>query len=92
VESGVEFEEGKHSEERILDSDLIVKSPGIPFTTPLMKKAVDKGLAVIDELELAHHVSNGKIIAITGHKWKDDYYAFDLPSAKECWAQCGLGG
>nr|WP_295870038.1 UDP-N-acetylmuramoyl-L-alanine--D-glutamate ligase [uncultured Chitinophaga sp.] len=67
----IPFEEGHHSWDVILGADEIVKSPGIPEKTELMKKVREKGVAVISEIELAYRFSKGKkIIAITGSNGK----------------------
>lgn len=67
---GVEWEQGKHSEERILNSKLIVKSPGIPETTPLVLKALAKGIPVISEIEFAGYYTDAKTICVTGSNGK----------------------
>jgi UDP-N-acetylmuramoylalanine--D-glutamate ligase len=46
--AGIEFEEGKHTEERIFAADLIIKSPGIPSTVAVVQQAMQKGIAVVD--------------------------------------------
>ncbi|WP_367203941.1 UDP-N-acetylmuramoyl-L-alanine--D-glutamate ligase [Algoriphagus sp.] len=92
MDAGIEFEEGKHSEERILDVDLIIKSPGIPFSIPIIQKALDQGLAVVDELELAHHFSNGKVIAITGTNGKTTTTLLTYHLLKEAGLNVGLAG
>ena len=69
--NGIEFEEGKHSEEKILSADEIMKSPGIPEKNELVKKIRAKGISVISEIELAYRFKgNSKIIAITGSNGK----------------------
>ena len=49
----VEWEEGKHSGEKILNANLVMKSPGIPDKAPLVKELVEKGIPVISEIEFA---------------------------------------
>jgi UDP-N-acetylmuramoylalanine--D-glutamate ligase len=66
----IEFEEGKHSEEKILHTDILIKSPGIPDTVPVVVRAREKGIEVIDEIEFAYRFINGRIIAITGTNGK----------------------
>lgn len=67
----IPFEEGHHSWDTILGADEIVKSPGIPEKSELMKKVREKGVPVISEIELAYRFSKGKkIIAITGSNGK----------------------
>lgn len=69
---GVDYEEGGHSEERILACDEIVKSPGIPEKIALIKTALSKGIPVISEIEFAYRYlpESAKVIAITGTNGK----------------------
>jgi len=66
----IQFEEGKHSEDKILNADLIIKSPGIPDKAEIIKRARAKGIDVIDELEFAFRYLKGTVIAITGTNGK----------------------
>lgn len=66
----IEFEEGKHSEEKILNASLVVKSPGIPEKAEIIKKIKAKGIELIDEIEFGFRYINGKVIAITGTNGK----------------------
>src|SRR6478609_4810764 len=66
----IEFEEGQHSEEKIINADLIVKSPGIPEKAEIIKKAKAKNIEIIDEIEFACRFTDAKIIAITGTNGK----------------------
>ena len=66
----IAFEEGVHSEDKILNADIIIKSPGIPDKTELIKKVKAKGIEVIDEIEFAFRFTSAKIIAITGTNGK----------------------
>ncbi len=68
--NNIVFEEGGHTEERVLAADEIVKSPGIPDSAPLVIAALRKGIPVISEIELAYRYCNGKIIGITGSNGK----------------------
>jgi UDP-N-acetylmuramoylalanine--D-glutamate ligase len=68
---GIDFEEGGHTEEKILNADEIMKSPGIPDKNELVKKVRAKGIPVISEIELAYrHKGNSRIIGITGSNGK----------------------
>ncbi len=69
---GVEYEQGGHSINRILQSDEIIKSPGIPDKVSLIQEAVAKGIAVISEIEFAYRYipSSSKVVAITGTNGK----------------------
>lgn len=90
--NGIPFEEGGHSEERILEADMIIKSPGIPTQTSVISKALDKGIAVVDELEFAHHFSNGKTIAITGTNGKTTTTLLTHHLLKSAGIDVGLAG
>ncbi|MFT4093598.1 MAG: UDP-N-acetylmuramoyl-L-alanine--D-glutamate ligase [Niabella sp.] len=69
--AGIEWEEGQHDEERILQADEVMKSPGIPEKNELVKKIRKKGIPVISEIELAYrHAGDSKIVAITGSNGK----------------------
>jgi UDP-N-acetylmuramoylalanine--D-glutamate ligase len=67
---GIAFEEGGHTEEKVLNANLIIKSPGIPKKADIVKKAKAKKIVVIDEIEFACRYLKGKIIAITGTNGK----------------------
>lgn len=66
----IEAEEGKHTEEKILSADLIIKSPGIPDKAEIIRKVKDRGLPIIDEIEFAYSFLKGKTVAITGTNGK----------------------
>jgi UDP-N-acetylmuramoylalanine--D-glutamate ligase len=67
---GIDWEEEQHSEEKILNADFVMKSPGIPDTVPLVKKLKDKGIPVISEIEFAAKHTDATIIGITGSNGK----------------------
>ena len=69
-ENNIEFEHEKHTEDKILSADLIIKSPGIPETSPIVVKALAKGIKVISEIEFAGYYTNAKMISITGSNGK----------------------
>lgn len=66
----VVFEEGKHTEERILEADVVMKSPGIPDKVALIQKLKKKEVRVISEIEFASHYTNATIVGITGSNGK----------------------
>lgn len=66
----VDWEEKQHSEERILEADIVMKSPGIPDKVPLVQKLKEKGVPVISEIEFAAQFTNAQIIGITGSNGK----------------------
>ena len=67
---GIDWEEEHHSEDRILKADLVMKSPGIPDTVPLVQRLVEKGIPVISEIEFASRYTDAKIVGITGSNGK----------------------
>lgn len=70
VRNKIEFEEQQHTEEKILNADLVIKSPGIPDKAEIVKKLKAKGVEIIDEIEFGFRYINGKVIAITGTNGK----------------------
>ncbi|MFT6935518.1 MAG: UDP-N-acetylmuramoylalanine--D-glutamate ligase, partial [Maribacter sp.] len=67
---GIDWEEENHSEDHILEATIVMKSPGIPDTVPLVKQLVAKGIPVISEIEFAAKYTDAKIIGITGSNGK----------------------
>lgn len=67
----IPFESGTHDVERILEADEVMKSPGIPEKSELVKQIRAKGIPVISEIELGYrYKGSSKIIAITGSNGK----------------------
>ncbi|TFE03574.1 UDP-N-acetylmuramoyl-L-alanine--D-glutamate ligase [Jeotgalibacillus sp. R-1-5s-1] len=71
LDQGIKVICGSHPVE-LLDEgfELIVKNPGIPYTNPLIQGAIEKGLPVITEVELAYHINESTLIGITGTNGK----------------------
>jgi len=70
LSNGIEFEEGKHSENLILSADEVIKSPGIPDKAPIIVSLHEKGIPVISEIEFAGRYCKGIKICITGSNGK----------------------
>jgi len=70
VAAEITFEEGKHTVSAILNTDLVVKSPGIAPSVSIVKQLDENEILVIDEIEFAATFTKGKIIAITGTNGK----------------------
>ncbi|MFA5556498.1 MAG: UDP-N-acetylmuramoyl-L-alanine--D-glutamate ligase [Flavobacteriaceae bacterium] len=70
IQNQIEWEDQKHTEEKILDADLVMKSPGIPDKAPIVKKLKEKGIEVISEIEFASRFSKAYTVAITGSNGK----------------------
>ncbi|SFA90730.1 UDP-N-acetylmuramoyl-L-alanine--D-glutamate ligase [Algoriphagus aquimarinus] len=88
----IPFEEGTHTEEQILNADLIIKSPGIPSNVAIVQKAIKARIHVIDELEFAFGYSKGKVIAITGTNGKTTTTLLAYHLMKEAGLDVGLAG
>lgn len=88
----IEFEEGGHSPGRLLDSDEMIKSPGIPFENELVRQALERGIPVIDELEFAARYSQGKVIAITGTNGKTTTSLLTFHLLQKAGIDVGLAG
>lgn len=90
---GIEWEAGKHTEEKILNADEVMKSPGIPEKNDLVKKIRKKGIPVISEIELAYrYKGNSKIIGITGSNGKTTTTALTWHICKTGGLDCALVG
>ncbi|MCL4162817.1 UNVERIFIED_CONTAM: hypothetical protein GTU68_003289, partial [Idotea baltica] len=90
--AGIDFEEGKHSEKRILKSDLVIKSPGIPDKAPLVKALRNNGNLIISEIEFASKYTSAKLIGITGTNGKTTTAMLTYHLLKEGGLHVGLAG
>lgn len=66
----IEWEEGHHTEEKILSADEVIKSPGIPKEAPMIQKLIKQGTHIISEIEFAGRYTHSKMICITGSNGK----------------------
>ena len=89
---GIEWEELHHSEEKILNADEIIKSPGIPCDAPMVKKAVEKGIGIISEIEFAGRYTHSKMICITGSNGKTTTTSLIYHIFKQAGYDAGLAG
>ncbi|MDX8338585.1 UDP-N-acetylmuramoyl-L-alanine--D-glutamate ligase [Draconibacterium sp. IB214405] len=88
----IDFEEGHHSEEKILSAELVVKSPGIPETAPLVKKLKEQGTPVISEIEFGGRFSSAKTICITGSNGKTTTTLLTYHILQKAGVNVGLAG
>ncbi len=88
----IPFEEGGHTEERILDAKLIIKSPGIGDKVPIMQKVAELNIPVLDEIEFAFQYTKAKIIAITGTNGKTTTTLLTYHLMKAAGIRVGLAG
>ena len=88
----ISWEEGHHTEDKVLSADEIVKSPGVPLTAPLIAKAMAKGIPVISEIELAGRYTDAKMVCITGSNGKTTTTLLTYHIFKEAGLNVGLAG
>jgi len=86
------FEEGNHTESKILEADLVMKSPGIPDKVALVKQLKSKGIPVISEIEFASKYTNGVIVGITGSNGKTTTTMLVNHILKKANLNVGMGG
>lgn len=91
-DEGIEFEEGGHTESRLLCADLVVKSPGIPPTAPLVMKFAAQGTPIISEIEFASRYTDAKMICITGSNGKTTTTLLTYHILKKAGLNVGLAG
>ncbi|MBV6646680.1 MAG: UDP-N-acetylmuramoyl-L-alanine--D-glutamate ligase, partial [Cyclobacteriaceae bacterium] len=89
----IAFESGGHTEDQILQADIVIKSPGIPDTVPLIQHLIAKGVEVISEIEFAFRfISNAKVIAITGTNGKTTTTLLAYHLLKNAGLDVAMGG
>ena len=88
----IPFEEGKHSDELILNADEVIKSPGIPATAPMVQKIEGHGINVISEIEFAGRYDSAKKICITGSNGKTTTTSLIFHLLQQAGLNVGLGG
>ena len=88
----IPFEEGGHTEEKVLSADEVVKSPGIPSTVKMVRELEDKGIHIISEIEFAGRYDSAKKICITGSNGKTTTTSLIYYLLKNAGLNVGLGG
>ncbi len=89
---GIEWEEGQHTEEKILNADEVIKSPGIPKEAPIVQKLIAKGTHIISEIEFAGRYTDAKMICITGSNGKTTTTSLIYHIIKSAGYDVGLAG
>ncbi len=92
IDRQFDFEEGKHSEEKILNADVVIKSPGIPEKAPIIKKLREKGVHIISEIEFAGEYTSAKKICITGSNGKTTTTLLTYHMFQKAGLNVGLAG
>ena len=92
-DNGIEFEEGIHTIDKILNADEVMKSPGIPEKNEMVKSIRKKGIPVISEIELAYRFKgDSKIVAITGSNGKSTTTALTYHICQTAGLSCAMVG
>ena len=89
---GIAWEEGHHTEEKILDADEIIKSPGIPKEAPMIQKLMAQGTHIISEIEFAGRYTHSKMVCITGSNGKTTTTSLIYHIFKSAGYDVGLAG
>ena len=92
VINGIAWEEEKHTEDLILNADIVMKSPGIPEKSPIVKKLLAAGIKVISEIEFAKPYTEALTIGITGSNGKTTTTMLTHHLLKSAGLNVGLGG
>lgn len=90
--NGIAWEEEKHTEDLILNADVVMKSPGIPEKSPIVKKLREKEIPVISEIEFAAPFTSATIIGITGSNGKTTTTMLTYHLLKSAGLNVGMGG
>jgi UDP-N-acetylmuramoylalanine--D-glutamate ligase len=88
----IDWEEEQHTEAKILNAEVVMKSPGIPETVSIVKQLVEKGIPVISEIEFAAAFTSAKIIGITGSNGKTTTTKFVHHILKNAGIKVGMAG
>jgi UDP-N-acetylmuramoylalanine--D-glutamate ligase len=92
LKNGISHEEGKHTESIILCADEVIKSPGIPDSSPLIRTLAERNIPVISEIEFSSRFTTVPIIAITGTNGKSTTALLTYHLLKEAGFKTGLAG
>ena len=91
-QNGIAWEDGQHTETRILEADEVIKSPGIPLNAPLIQKLQAQGTPIISEIEFAARYTNAKMICITGSNGKTTTTSLIFDILRRAGLNVGLAG
>lgn len=90
--NGIEWEEGRHTEDKILNADEVVKSPGIPPTAPLVVKLRNRNIPIISEIEFGARYTDAKMVCITGSNGKTTTTLLTYHILRNAGINVGLAG
>lgn len=90
--NGIQWEDEKHTEDFILNADVVMKSPGIPEKAPIVKKLLERNIPVISEIEFAIQYTDATTIGITGSNGKTTTTLLTYHLLKQGGLNVGLAG
>lgn len=90
--AGIDFESEQHTESKIMNADLVVKSPGIPDRIELIQNLRNEGIPVVSEIEFASRYYQGRILAVTGSNGKTTTTRLAHHLLINAGVEAGLGG
>ena len=90
--NGIKWEEETHTEKKILNADIVMKSPGIPDKVDIVKKLAKRGIPIISEIEFAAPYTKATTIGITGSNGKTTTTMLTYHLLKSAGLNVGLGG
>lgn len=91
-EYGLDFEQGGHTDAKILDAQEVIKSPGIRDDAPIVKKLVANNIPVISEIEFAARYTKAKMVCITGSNGKTTTTELTYKIMKDAGLNVAMGG
>ena len=92
IQNEIDWEQQQHTEDKIVNADVVVKSPGIPDKAPIVKKLREKGVKVISEIEFVYGFAKNTSVAITGSNGKTTTTLLTYHLLKQGGLDVGLAG
>jgi UDP-N-acetylmuramoylalanine--D-glutamate ligase len=92
IHNEIEWEEEKHTESKILNADVVMKSPGIPDKVALVQKLLANNILVVSEIEFASQFTKANIIGITGSNGKTTTTMWTHHILKQGGLKAAMGG
>ena len=92
LHNSIDFEENQHTESKIFNADVVMKSPGIPDKVKLVQELISKGIKVVSEIEFAAEFTNANIIGITGSNGKTTTTLLTSHVLNKAGFKVGIGG
>ena len=88
----IKFEDEQHTEDLILNADVVMKSPGIPDKAPIVKKLIEKGIPILSEIEFTNQFTDAVTVGITGSNGKTTTTMLTYHLLKQGGLNVGLAG